>query len=52
MKRIVSWPGKIKLGVSDALVGQIDLLAYCSKFLDIGPGIIRRTTGSTIPDDS
>lgn len=32
---IVSWPGKIKPGISDALVGQIDLLASFADFLDI-----------------
>ena len=32
---IFSWPGKIKPGVSDALVGQIDFLASFAALLDI-----------------
>jgi len=35
---IITWPGKIKSGVSDALISQIDLLASFSAF-----------TGQTIP---
>ncbi|ANH80001.1 arylsulfatase [Niabella ginsenosidivorans] len=30
---IVSWPGKIRPGVSNALIGQIDLLASFAKYL-------------------
>ena len=32
---VVSWPGKIKPGVSDATVGQIDLFASFATLLDI-----------------
>jgi len=32
---VFSWPGKIKPGVSDALVGQIDFLASFASLLDI-----------------
>jgi arylsulfatase A-like enzyme len=32
---VVSWPARIKPGVSDALVGQIDLLASFAALLDI-----------------
>jgi len=32
---VFSWPGKIKPGVSDALVGQIDFLATFASLLDV-----------------